>query len=198
MRNQIRANQTDLSFRFDTGPMTHGLVGRFRTFARRARQSEFSADQRINRRRTIFDPNPGDDPLGPMPEISAPWTEATADTIALYFADTTAYRRRNGNCSAGFVTTISIRNSDHAHATNSLRRTDDLVSWRGGARFSSRCRSEVFILVTGQHSCRRWKAIREFRSNLNIDPEESRMFEIGNEMGIVRKSTAAEFRHFPQ
>jgi catecholate siderophore receptor len=176
MRNQIAANQTDLFFRFDTGPITHGLVGGFE-LSREEQDNRNSAQTNNQPATTIFDPNPGDNPLGSMPEISAGWTEATADTVALYLADTLHITEKWEVLGGIRYDHINSEFRSLSALTNSMR-NDDLVSWRGGLVFKPLPIGSIYIGY-GTAFVPSLEGNTGISSNLDIDPEESHMFEIG-------------------
>ena len=66
IENTIYANQTDLNFDFETGPVDHSLVTGLELS--REEQDNRNGAQADNQPTTdLFDPDVGADPFGPMP-----------------------------------------------------------------------------------------------------------------------------------
>lgn len=186
----IYANQTDLNFDLETGPISHALAGGLEIS--REEQDNRNSAQNTNQPLTdLFNPNPGDAPFGPMPGITGAWTEATADTVGLYLGDTIKLTEK-------WQLVGGVR-YDHIETDfeQTASRNDDLLSWRSGVVFKPRENGSIYF---GYGTA--FNPSLEGNSGitgtiLNLDPEESRMFELGTKWDLFNERlslSAAVFR----
>jgi catecholate siderophore receptor len=190
IKHQILANQTDVRFDLDTGPVSHALVGGFE-LAREEQDNRNSAQDAYQPRTVVFNPNPGDDPLGPMAGITGAWTEASAETVGLYLADTIKLTEQ-------WQLLGGVR-YDHIETefTDTDGRTDDLFSWRGALIFKPVENGSIYFGY-GKAFVPSLEGNTGISGNLNVDPEQSRMFELGTKWELFEDRlllSAAIFRN---
>lgn len=191
IEHKIFANQTDANFDVDTGPVSHSLTGGLELS--REEQDNRNSAQFTNQPLTdLFNPNPGDSPLGPMPDITAPWTEAHADTVALHLADTVKLTEK--------WQLLGGLRYDHIKTefSGSAGRTDDLVSWRSGIVFKPVEYGSIYFGYGTSFNPSLEGNTGIAGNILNLDPEESRIFELGTKWDLLQERlslTAAIFRN---
>ena len=190
IEHQILANQTDLNFDFETGPVTHELVAGFELS--REEQDNRNSAQFDNQPLTdLFDPNPGDKPLGSMPDITNPWTEAIADTVALHLGDTLKLTEQ-------WYLVGGVRYDHIETEFEDDGRTDDLFSWRGAIVYKPLPAGSIYFGYGTAFSPSLEGNTGMSGNMLNLDPEESRMFELGTKWELLEERllvSAAIFRN---
>lgn len=190
MEHRILANQTDVILDFETGRVEHELVAGFEIS--REEQNNRNSAQADNQPETdLFDPNPGDDPLGPMPGISNPWTEGVADTIALHLADTLKLTEQ-------WMLVGGVRYDHIDTEFEGAGRTDDLFSWRGAVVYKPLPAGSIYFGYGTAYSAS-LEGNTGFTGNfLNVDPEKSQIFELGTKWDLLDERLrvgAAVFRN---
>lgn len=189
MEHTIYANQTDLNFNFNTGKFEHDLNTGLELS--REEQNNRNSAQDTNQPTTdLYNPNPGNNPLGPMPSISNPWTEATADTVALYAGDTLKLTEK--------WSILGGLRYDHIETdfSGTEGRTDDLVSWRSGIVFKPLPKGSIYFGYGTSFNPSLEGNTGISGNILNLDPEEARIFELGTKWDLLHERlslTAAIF-----
>ncbi|HEY9509750.1 MAG TPA: TonB-dependent siderophore receptor [Verrucomicrobiae bacterium] len=186
MENEIFANQTDVQIDLETGPLDHAIV----TGLELSRELQFNRNsaQTANQPFTdLFNPNPNDPPLGPMPPITTLTTgipsNAQADTLALYAFDTIKFTEK-------WEVTGGLRwdhiEADYDNSTDDFERTDDLISWRAALIYKPRENGSVYFgygtsfnpSIEGNTGLT-LSGSATSGNNFNLDPEETHSFELG-------------------
>jgi catecholate siderophore receptor len=200
--DEIFANQTDLNWDFNTGPVEHSLVGGV----------EYDHETEVNHTRVatgpnspntdLYNPNP-DDPYTENIQRNGARAESTADTVSLYAFDTLKLSEKwelNGGLRWDHFDLDYTSVATNGAATT-LSRSDEMLSWRGGLVFKPRANGSLYFgygtsfnpaaegltLSTGATAA----------ANLNADPEESRTFELGTKWDLLDERlslSAAVFR----
>lgn len=200
IEHEIFANQTDLVAEFTTGPIEHALVAGFE-FAHENQGNRNSAQTANQPQTDLFNPNPFDLPLGPMPPITGTPSNAKADTFAPYLADTIKLSERweiTGGARFDHIET------DYYSDTNALSNTDDLLSWRAALVFKPRENGSIYFgygtsfnpSLEGNTGLVLNSASNSVNS-INLDAEETRTFELGTKWEFFNQRlllSAAVFR----
>ena len=180
------ANATDLTWDFETGPITHALIGGLEVS--REDQDNRNSAQSTNQPQTdIFHPSPSDQPFGPMPSISGIANEANATTIAPFIFDTLKLGDQ-WQVSGGFR--FDYVESDFQSGTNRLDRTDDMLSWRAGVVYKPRPNGSIYFGygTSFTPSIAAGNAGLSLSANdVELEPEESRSFELGTKWDIFNE-----------
>ena len=172
IEHQVLANQTDVNFEFETGPVGHALTAGLE-LSREEQENRNSAQDGNQPVTDLFNPDPNQPPFGPMPGITNPWTEAQADTVALYLGDTIKLTEQ-------WQLVGGVR-YDHIETdfTGTDGRTDDLLSWRSGVVFKPRPNGSLYFGYGTSFNPSLEGNTGISGNILNVDPEKSRMFELG-------------------
>jgi len=191
IEHQILANQTDVNFELETGPVSHALAGGLE-ISREEQDNRNSAQFNNQPLADLYNPNPGEAPLGSMPDINAPWTEAAADTVALYAADTLKLTEK--------WQLVGGARYDHIETdfSGTEGRTDDLLSWRSGVVFKPKQNGSIYFGYGTSFNPSLEGNTGIAGNILNLDPEESRMFELGTKWDLFEERlslSAAVFRN---
>jgi catecholate siderophore receptor len=190
MEHQVFANQTDLNFKFETGPLEHALAGGLELS--REEQNNRNGAQTANQPLAdLFDPDPGQAPLASMPAIDAPWTKAQADTVALFAADTIKLSEK-------WQLLGGVR-YDHIETdfSGTSGRTDDLLSWRSGLVFKPRSNGSIYFGYGTSFNPSLEGNTGISGNILNLDPEEAQIYELGTKWDFFEERlalSAAVFR----
>src|SRR5690606_17739388 len=127
MISEFFTNQINLNIDFETGALKHeAAVGAELTLET---QKNRNGAQATNQPQTdVFDPSPGDDPLGPMPSIVNPFAESHADTFSLYAYD-------HIKLGEHWAFNGGVR-WDHLEAdSGGFANNDDMISWRAAVLY---------------------------------------------------------------
>ncbi len=180
IEHQVYANATDARFDFDTGPLTHALISGVE-FSREEQDNRNSAQFNNQPLADLYNPNPGQLPLGPMPPINVPWTEARADTAALFVSDTLKFAEK--------WELLGGLRYDHIETdfTGTGGRTDDLLSYRSGLVFKPLKNGSVYFSY-GTSFNPSLEGNSGIAGNiLNLDPEESEIYELGTKWDLLEE-----------
>ena len=195
IEHQVLANITDVNFELETGPVRHELVAGFEIS--REEQDNRNSAQNTNQPTTdVFDPNPGDNPLGSMPGITAPWTEGIADTLAVHLGDTLELTEQW--YLVGGIRYDHIETDFTEGDGTTTDRTDDLFSWRGAVIFKPIPIGSIYFGYGTAYVPSLEGNTGITGSFLDLDPEESRMFELGTKWDLFEERlllSAAIFRN---
>lgn len=180
MEHEVAANQTDLNFDLETGPIEHALVAGLELS--REEQDSRNSSQFANQPNTdLFNPDLSDRPLGPMPGITGPWTEGTAETVGLHAGDTMKFAEK--------WHLIGGVRYDHIETdfTGTSGRTDDLVSWRSGLVYKPLENGSIYFGYGTAFNPSLEGNVGLSGTILNLDPEESRMYELGTKWDFLQQ-----------
>lgn len=182
IENEVFANQTDATLKLTTGPVEHALVAGFE-FSHEKQHNRNSAQTANQPQTDLFSPNPYDPPFGPMPAITGTPSTAEADTLAPYLFDTIKLGDKweiSGGARYDHI------EGDYVAGTNALSSSDDLLSWRAGVVFKPRENGSIYFgygtsfnsSLEGNTGLALSAATNSI-NNINLDPEETRSFELG-------------------
>lgn len=200
MENDIYANQLDATAKFETGPVAHSLVGGFE-FSQEDQRNRNSAQTTNQPQADLFFPNANALPLGPMPPNFGLLSKAEATTLAPYLFETLKFADQwevNGGVRYDHIDT------DYSLGGTNLSRTDDLLSWRAALVFKPRPNGSIyfgygtaFTPTLDGNTGIVLTSLSNNVNNINLDPEETRSFELGTKWDFFRGRlavTAALFR----
>ena len=198
LTDTILAYQGDLSARFATGSLEHAIVAGL----------EAARESSENRSRTgpaapladLFHPNPDDSYPGPITHTGAR-TESTAETAAVYVADTVKLGER-WQISAGLRWDhfgIDFDSIAADGAVTPFDRTDRMVSWRAGVVHKPRENGSLYLAAGTSFNPSADGAIglSLSASTEDLAPEKSRSYEGGTKwdfFGSRLAVNAAVFR----
>ena len=183
----IAANQLDATARFRTGALTHALV------------TGVDLSREIDENRTrvetgpaapdtdLFHPNPDDPYVGGLAPNGAS-TKGTARSIAAYAFDTVKLGERWELSGGARWDSFNIQyDSIAATGVNTpFERTDDMVSWRGGAVFKPKPNGSVY-LGAGTSFNPSAEGLSLSAATVNLAPEQTRNYEIGTKWDLPRR-----------
>jgi catecholate siderophore receptor len=195
MLDTILSNQTSLNARFGVGRVRHALaagveLGRegSENFLR-AGPTAPTAD--------LFDPDPDQPYPGPITRTGAV-NDGTADGAAVYAFDTitlgTHFEVTGGLRYDHFA--VDYDSKAASGVVTPFSRTDDMLSWRAGAVYKPRPYGSVYAGL-GTSFNPSAEGLSLAANNVNLDPEETRSFEVGTKWDLSRQRlslTAALFR----
>lgn len=194
MEDGIIANQTNLTLRARTGALSHAITT----------GAELSHETSVNHARTgptapqtdLFNPNPADPYPGPITRTGA-YTDGTANSSAAYLFDTVGI-------GSGWELTGGLR-YDHFDveaiqvAVDGLRvdrgRTDDLVSWRGGAVYKPRVNGSIY-LGAGTSFNPSAEGLTLTDATVAVPPEKTSTYELGTKWDLYRERLSVTGAYF--
>jgi len=200
-------NQTTLTFAFGTGHLAHAVATGVELS--RERTNNRNSGQATNQPPVpaFFAPDPSQAPLAPMPANSGNPSETQVDTVGVYFVDTVALGDRwqviGGARWDRIDVDYELRNLTSG-AVTALASDDNLVSWHAGLVYKPRENGSVYVAAgtsfdpsvdagaTGAALADTPTAV----NNPNLDPEETRGYEIGTKWDVLDERlslTAAAF-----
>jgi catecholate siderophore receptor len=183
----IAANQLDATARFRTGAVTHAMVAGV----------DLSREIDENRTRVetgpaapdtdLFHPNPDDQYVGGLAPNGAR-TKGTARSVAAYAFDTVKLGSRWELTGGARWDSFNIRyDSVAATGVNTpFERTDDMVSWRGGAVFKPKPNGSVY-LGAGTSFNPSAEGLSLSAATVNLAPEQTRNYEAGTKWDLPRR-----------
>jgi catecholate siderophore receptor len=195
MVDDIVANQTNLTLRVPTGGVAHAI----------ATGVEIASERSENFLRTgptapvadLFSPNPNDPYSGPIVRTGARNT-GTATSAAVYAFDTATIGTR-WQLSGGLRWDrfdVDYESLAATGATTVFERTDDMISWRGGAVYKPRVNGSVYFGY-GSSFNPSAEGLSLSATTVGLEPEKTRTIEIGTKWDVAREQlslTAAVFR----
>lgn len=193
MEHTAFINLTDANFTLETGPIEHAVATGLELS--REEQDNRNGAQATNQPTTdLFNPSPDQLPLGPMPAITAPWTDGRADTVGAYVADTLKFAEK-------WELIGSVRYdriwTDFYDGTNALSRTDDLLSWRSGLVFKPVEPGSIYFGYGTSYNPSLEGNTGLTGNFINLDPEKARIYELGTKWDLLKERllvSAAIFR----
>lgn len=189
-RNQVDeviANQTDLTFVFNTGDVGHTLV----TGIELVRENE------ENRLRTatgadspdtdLYNPNPGD-PYTEALIMDGRENRSEASTRAIYIADTLDLSERWQLNLGGRFDTFEVDYTPAGGTT--LRQSDDMFSWRTGVVYKPASNGSIYAgygisFNPSAEGLTLSDATGNRPGTFGLDPEESRSVEVGTKWELA-------------
>ncbi len=200
-------NQTSMNGSFTAGGMRHDLA--FGIEAGREGTSSHNQAQSTNQPQVdINNPDPSQDPLGPMPDNLGNPSETNLDLVALYAFDTVQlspkWELTGGARWDSVDVDYSLLNRANGVVTE-LSRSDQMLSWSAGAVFKPRRNASIYASVGTAFNASvdagtvgaALSDVPTAANNVNLDPEKTENLEIGGkwELGNGRAIiTGALFR----
>ncbi|HJX29859.1 MAG TPA: TonB-dependent siderophore receptor [Thermoanaerobaculia bacterium] len=186
LEDSILAWQTDLRSTVRTGSIEHELVTGVE--AARETSENFSRTGPAAPPTDLFNPNPDDPYLGPITRTGAR-TEATADTAAVYAADTIKLNEQ-WQINAGLRWDRFDMNYESVAVDGvviELEREDDPLSWRTGVVYKPRPNGSVYAAygTSFNLSAEGNTGLSLSTSTVDLAPEESRGFEVGTKWDLL-------------
>jgi catecholate siderophore receptor len=189
MQNTQLANQTSLNGSFHTGKNLHDLalgveIGREGTMNHNASQTTNQPPIDIN------NPDPSQDPLGPMPANLGNPSETNLDLVALYAFDTMQVGRK-WELTAGArwdSVDVDYTLTDRATAAvTALSRSDSMLSWSAGAVFKPRRNASIYASFGTSFNASvdagtvgaALSDVPTAANNINLEPEKTDNVEVG-------------------
>jgi catecholate siderophore receptor len=208
MGNELYASQTNLRLSLDAGGMEHTAVVGFEVSREDTRNQNSAQATNQPPILDVDNPNPNELPLGPMPPNTGNPSEARVDTVAFYAFDTMELSKhwqltaglRWDDYDVDFATTTFATG-----AVTELATSDDVLSWQTGLVYKPRENGSIYLAYgtsfdpsfdagnTGVALGDGGTAV----NNPNLDPEESRNYELGTKWDLADGRlgvTAAIFR----
>jgi catecholate siderophore receptor len=198
--DQILANLTDLTFRFNTGGVSHALV----TGIEYTKESEenFARTGPAAPTTNVYTPNPDDPYPGPITRSGAK-TDATSTSKAAYVFDTIGFGP-HWDLVGGLrwdVFSIDYESTATNGVVTPLERTDRMMSWRAGVVYKPQPNGSVYASAgTSFNPSAEGLSLSETATaanNINVDPEENITFEVGTKWDVLSERlllSAAIFR----
>jgi catecholate siderophore receptor len=195
MVDDIVANQTNLTVRTTAGATAHAVVA----------GAEFGQERSENFLRTgptapvadLFAPNPNDPYPGPITRTGARNT-GEATSAAAYVFDTVTvgshWEFSGGMRWDRFA--VDYETLATTGAVTAFARTDDMVSWRGGAVYKPRLNASIY-LGYGSSFNPSAEGLALSAATVDLEPEKTRSYEIGTKWDVAGEQlslTAAAFR----
>jgi catecholate siderophore receptor len=190
----ILANQSDVTYRFDTFEVGHTLVGTVEY----ARESSKNYARNVQTNGVFVGaggptapfadlnhPNANFDRLGPILRTGA-YTQAEADSVAVALFDTVKLSEQ-WQVSGGLrwdyfdLDYRSVAPNGTLTAGTPLSRTDDMLSYRAGVVYKPRPNGSIYgaIGTSFNPSAEGLTLSTNAATNFDVDPEESLSYEIG-------------------
>lgn len=206
--DEILSNQTSLTLKLKTGEVEHAVVTGV----------EYSRETSDNFNRTnpadpdtdLFNPNPNDLPGTLGTRANAPKTETEAETIALYVFDTLKFGDgwqvsgglrwesfdTETTCEKTKGTGEQARLCPAPAGSNVLKleKKDEMLSWRAGLVYELAENGSVYAAVGTSFNPNgedlRLLNLPQFGRSPDVDPEETRSYEVGTKWDLFKKKLA--------
>lgn len=195
MEDGIVANMTNLTARLRTGRLSHAVTGGVEVAHETS--ENFARTGRTAPRTDLFSPDPFDPYPGPIVRSGAS-TRGTANSVAAYLFDTVdlgaQWEATGGLRWDRFdvdTTAIAV-----GGVTTDLGRTDNLLSWRGGAVYKPRANGSVYMGV-GTSFNPSAEGLSLTAITATVAPEKTVSYEVGTKWDVQGERlslTAAVFR----
>jgi catecholate siderophore receptor len=201
MRNETTANQSSVSTGFTTHGLRHDVAGGVE-FAIENVATRNSAQATNQPQVRLQDPDPNQQPLGPMPGITGNPSEASTRTAGAYLFDT-VHAGDSWQFSGGVRWDRSHVAFEQQNLTTgavtSLERTDRMTSWRGGITYKPRPEGTIYAgYGTSFNPSADAGATGTALSpgdtaatSVNLAPEKSRNVEVGAKWSLFGDRLAA-------
>jgi len=194
--NEILANQLDATWKFETGPLAHALVGGLE-LTQEDQDNQNSAQTAGQPLTDIFHPSPHDKPIGAkMPANNGVLNNARVQTVAVYAFETMKigkYVELLGGVRFDHV------ESDFKSATNRFERTDDMLSWRGAVVVKPVEQGSIYFGAGSSFNPSVDGAVGMAlaTNTVNLAPEKTFTMEVGTKWELFKErllASAAVFR----
>lgn len=209
MGNEVLANQTSLTFAFDTGSLQHDLVTGVEIS--REKTDNRNSAQNTNQPQLTdpLNPNPNDAPLGPMPPITGNPSEAQVDVLSAYAFDTIslseAWKLNGGVRIDSYDVSYKITDATTGDTLTDLDHSEDTFTWQAGIAYKPRPNGTVYLgygtSVDPSFDAATTGVVlsdaETSANNPNLDPEKSYNVELGTKWDLLDDRlalTAAVFR----
>jgi catecholate siderophore receptor len=194
MDNDVIANQTTIASRVQAGHLTHAIVTGVE-FGRETTDNRNRAQSANQPSTDIYNPDPSERPLGPLPPNTGNPSTAITGTVAAYAFDTV-------HLSSAVLLSGGVRfdrSEVDFSATNlatgavtELERTDRAVTWNAGVVFKPRPEGSVYVgagtsFNPSSDAGTTGTALSDVPTavnNLNLAPERSRNLEVGTKWDL--------------
>ncbi len=200
MDDSIWANQTDLTSKFDVGPVKHTLVTGVELAYETSNNNLRTAPAASNA--DLFNPAP-EVPFAGQVTPTGAWNEAKSFSWALYAFDTAALNEQ-----WDLVGGLRLDRFDLTYRTRAANgelvepgRGDDFVSWKAGVVYKPVPVGSVYAAYgTSFNPSAEGLTLGSTASsanNINVDPEQSETYEVGTKWDFLDELlqfTAAVFR----
>lgn len=185
LEDQILTQQTNLTARFVTGPLSHAVVTGVE--AARETSENFARSGPTAPVANLFNPNPDDPYLGPITRTGAR-TESTADTAAVYASDTVRLNER-WQVAGGLRWDhfdIDYRSVAVDGVATDFERTDRMLSWRGGVVHKPSSNGTVYLSygTSFNPSADGNTGLSLTAATVDLEPEKSRGAELGTKWDL--------------
>jgi len=188
--DEIAANQSDVAWDVDTGPVEHSFVGGV----------ELAQETEVNYTRAatgpdspttdLYNPDPGD-PYTENIQRNGASARSVANSAAVYAFDTLKLAEQwelSGGLRWDYFE-VDYTSVDTSGAATTLSRTDDMLSWRGGLVFKPRHNGSIYFgYGTSFNPAAEGLTLSDSATsaaNLEVDPEESRTIEVGTKWDLL-------------
>lgn len=193
--DDILANQTNLTAKFQTGPIGHDVV----------LGTEFSREKQLNFARTaatnttpLEDPNPYT-PIAPGLRRTGTRNEAVAESQSLYLFDTFKLGRHVDIPVGARWESFGVRFTSATPNANSVRfeRTDKMLSWKAGIVVKPTDAGSIYAGYGTSFNPSTEGLTSGFTAPLALlEPEKSKSMEVGTKWDIFRRRLAASLAFF--
>lgn len=189
-------NQTNLSTSVGTGEFRHDVVAGVE-FGRETTHNRNSAQTTNQPQITITNPNPSDLPFGPMPANAGNPSETRLNQAGVYLFDTLSLGSRWQVTGGLRWDSVDVDYSLTTLATgvvDAIESSDSMVSWRGGVVYKPRPTGSVYFgygtsfnpAVDAATTGAALSTAATAANNPNLDPEETRNYEVGTKWDLLR------------
>lgn len=177
IENDIYLNATDVTFRFDTGPISHVLLTGIE-FSREDQDNRNSAQTANQPQTDIFNPHSNDNPLGKMPKITGVPSVAQVDTVAIYIFDTIRIGEHWEFIGGGRWDHVDTY---YKQSPLSFDTDENLYSWRGAVVFKPVEAGSIYFGAGNSYnpSLDGNTGIALSTNNVKLEAEETLSFELG-------------------
>jgi catecholate siderophore receptor len=190
-------NLTDVTFRFDTGGLTHALVTGLELAREKTHNRNSSQTTNQPQMLDFYQPDPNQPPLGPMPANTGNPSETQVDTAAVYLLDTISVGE-DWQFSAGLRhdradVDFTSRSFTTGAVIDDLSRSEEETTYHAAVVYKPRENGSVYVAYgTGFDPTFDAGAVGSGLSSVpgqanyvNLEPEESENFEIGTKWDLA-------------
>lgn len=195
MGNENLANQTNLNAVFGRGVLRHDVVAGVEV-SRELTDNRNSSQTTNQPQTSLVTPNPNDRPFGAMPLNSGNPSETNLNLAGVYAFDT-VYLGERWQLSGGVR--WDVVDVDYALTTlptgdvTGIQTSDDMLSWRAGIVYKPRTSGSVYFgygtsfnpSVDAGTTGAGLSTSPTATNNPNLEPEETRNFEVGTKWDAV-------------
>jgi len=201
----ILTNVLDLRYDFETGKVKHELVGGLELTRETSKNYARVDDDSLDAPNTdLENPNPHNGPAyNPAIRRNGAYTDATADTVALYAFDTIKLNEQWQLSGGARWESFEMDYLSHPATGSNVRldRQDEMFSYRGAVTYKPQENGSIYLgYGTSFNPSAEGLTLASTNTasnNVNVDPEESRTIELGTKWDLFDNKlalTAAIFR----